>query len=378
MKDLSRRSFIGRLAVCTAAGPLLAAGPPQAAAHGEDGRAEDPYVHEAMEWEALDQKRVRCTLCPRECPVPDHGRGYCGVRENRDGKYYTLVYGRAAALNIDPIEKKPLFHYMPGTRSLSVATAGCNFECKFCQNWNISQRRPEKVRARNWPPVKLVAAAQKSKCHSIAYTYSEPIIFYEYMHDTARSGKKAGIKSVMISNGYIKRKAMKAVCEHLDAVKIDFKAFSEKFYRDVCEGSLKPVLDTIGLVSELKRHLELVVLLIPGLNDREKELKEMAKWIVKNVGRNVPVHFSRFQPRFKMTNHPPTPVKTLETAHDIMAGEGINFVYIGNVPGHKYGNTYCPKCGTVLIERYSCFMMKNVLKDGKCPKCGTAVPGVWK
>ncbi|KPJ62639.1 MAG: radical SAM protein, partial [Planctomycetes bacterium DG_23] len=323
-------------------------------------------------------KRVECTLCPRACTIADMERGYCGVRENQGGTYYTLVYGRACAAHIDPIEKKPLFHYLPGTPAYSIATAGCNIECRFCQNWEISQFRPEQVRSIDLPPKQVVSLAKRHGCKTIAYTYTEPVVFYEYMYDTAIQGNKVGIGSVIISNGYIKKEPMKDLCQHLSAVKIDLKAFTEKFYHDTCSGHLKPVLECLELLAGLDIWYEIVVLIVPTLNDSEKEIKDMCKWVKANLGPDVPMHFSRFYPTYKIKNLPPTPPKTLERARQIARSEGINYVYVGNVPGNPGESTHCPHCDELLIHRIGYRIRKNSIKDSKCPNCGQFIPGVWK
>lgn len=298
-------------------------------------KTQDFPVKEAMYFKKLDTKRIQCDLCPQECKVADLERGTCGVRENRGGTYYTLVHSRPCTMHIDPIEKKPLFHYLPGTVAFSMATAGCNIECKFCQNWEISQFRPEQVNSVYMPPDQVALLARKNNCPTIAYTYSEPVIYYEYVYDTAIEANKLGIGSVIISNGYIKEKPLVDLCKYLKGVKIDFKAFTEKFYVESCRGHLKPVLDTLVNLKKIGIWFELVVLIIPTLNDSEKENRDMAKWIYKNLGENVPVHFTRFHPMYKLQNLPDTPVSTLEQCRKIAMEEGINFVYVGNVPGHE-------------------------------------------
>ncbi len=348
---------------------------PRASAESSE---EERWVIEAMYYKKLVNKRVECTLCPRVCTIADMERGYCGVRENQGGTYYTLVYGRACSAHVDPIEKKPLFHYLPGTDAYSIATAGCNMECKFCQNWEISQFRPEQVRSVDLPPRQVVNLAKRSGCKTIAYTYTEPVIFYEYMYDTAIQGNKVGVGSVMISNGYIKEEPMKDLCQHLSAVKIDLKAFTEKFYRDTCSGQLKPVLECLELLAGLDMWYEIVVLIVPTLNDSEKEIRDMCRWVKVNLGPDVPMHFSRFHPTYKIKNLPPTPPRTLERARQIARSEGINYVYVGNVPGNPGESTYCPKCGEILIHRVAYRILKNLLKDSRCPRCSHFIPGVWK
>jgi len=332
---------------------------------------------EARQYKKLNDLKVECMLCPRACVVADMERGYCGVRENRGGTYYTLVHGRACSAMPDPIEKKPLFHFLPATKAFSIATAGCNMECLFCQNWQTSQFRPEQVRTIRITPEQCAALAVKSRCAAIAYTYTEPTVFFEYMYDCAVEGRKRGVRSVMISNGYIQRDPMIELCGVLDAVKIDFKAFTDKFYRESCHGELKPVLDTLVLLKEKKMWFELVVLVIPTLNDSRTEFESMCKWIVKELGPDVPIHFTRFHPSYKLRNLPPTPVKTLETARSIAVDAGIHFAYVGNVRGHPGEDTYCPKCKTTLIERTGYYIHKMNVTAGKCPSCSTPIPGVW-
>jgi len=334
-------------------------------------------VKEAMHYKKLEAKRVQCELCPQECKVADLERGTCGVRENRNGIYYTLVHSRPCTLHIDPIEKKPLFHYLPGTTAFSIATAGCNIECKFCQNWEISQFRPEQVESIYLPPDQLAHLAKKYNCPTIAYTYSEPVIFYEYVYDTAIEANKLNIGSVIISNGYIKEKPLIELCKHLKAVKIDFKAFTEKFYKDICRGHLNPVLDTLKTLKKIGIWFELVVLIVPTLNDSEKENSEMAKWIYKNLGSDVPVHFSRFYPNYKLKNLAPTPISTLEKCRELALKEGLNYVYIGNVPGHEGENTYCPNCKNIVIRRIGYSILEVNLNKNKCKFCNENIAGIW-
>ncbi|MEW6746428.1 MAG: AmmeMemoRadiSam system radical SAM enzyme [Planctomycetota bacterium] len=333
--------------------------------------------HKALHWEKLEEKRVKCVLCPRECQVADVERGYCGVRENQGGEYQTLVYGTLCSANIDPIEKKPLFHYLPGTAAFSIATAGCNIECKFCQNWQISQFRPEQVESTNVPPEALAAACKARDCPTIAYTYSEPVIFYEYMYDAAAHGREHGIGSVMISNGYIQEKPLRDLCKVLTGVKIDFKAFTEKFYAEQCVGELKPVLATLERLNEIGIWFELVILVIPTLNDSPDETQQMSQWVVKNLGPDVPMHFTRFHPTYRITNLPQTPVSTLERCREIALEAGVHYVYAGNVPMHPGENTYCHGCREELIRRLGFQVRFNRIENGKCPKCGTRIPGVW-
>ena len=337
------------------------------------------YLEEARYYKKLEDDEIECELCPHRCVIGDCERGICGVRENVEGTYYTLVYGNACSAHIDPIEKKPLFHFLPTTSIFSIATAGCNMRCKFCQNWEISQFRPEQLnQVYDLPPDKLIETIKKNNCTSIAFTYSEPVIFYEYMYDTALLAKENNIHSVMISNGYINPIPMKALCKPLSAVKIDFKAFTDEFYQDICGGTLQPVLDTLVLLKDEGIWFEIVVLIIPTLNDDETEIKDMCKWILKNLGNDIPLHFNRFYPQYTLKNLPPTPISTLNKAYTIARDVGLNYVYIGNNPGNKAENTYCHSCGKLLIGRRGFMVYKNNLKDGCCPYCDTKIPGVWE
>jgi pyruvate formate lyase activating enzyme len=332
---------------------------------------------EAKFYEKLPNKKIRCQLCPRECVIDHLERGYCGVRENREGTYYTLVHSRPCSAHVDPIEKKPLFHFLPGSQAFSIATVGCNVECKFCQNWEISQMRPEQAQSYEMPPETIAQIASERRCASIAYTYTEPVIFTEYMYDCAVAGRRKRVRSVMISNGYINPEPMKALCGVLDAVKIDLKAFRQKFYTELVAGQLQPVLDTLLLLSQQKMWFEIVYLVIPTQNDDPQELRDMCRWIAKDLGRDVPIHFSRFYPQYRLKNLSPTPAATLNHAREIAREEGLNFVYVGNLPGHEAESTVCPKCGEIVIQRVGYKILKNNLKQGKCGKCNAPIPGVW-
>ncbi|MBN2708323.1 MAG: AmmeMemoRadiSam system radical SAM enzyme [Calditrichaceae bacterium] len=336
------------------------------------------FVREAQYYEKLDHKQIRCKLCPRECIVDDRERGYCGVRENRNGIYYTLVYARPCTYHVDPIEKKPLFHFLPGTMAFSLATAGCNLNCKFCQNWQISQVTPEQVQSIYAPPEKIADFSKKYNCHSIAYTYSEPTIFYEYMNDTIDAGHQEGIKSVVITAAYISQKPLLNLCNKADAIKVDLKAFSESYYKDVVNGELKPVLDSLITMKSQNIWTEIVYLVVPTLNDSDKEIKELCKWIIQYLGKDVPIHFTRYHPQYLLKDLPPTPIKTLERIHEIARSEGIHYSYIGNVPGHPAENTYCHKCNKKIVERSGFTINSILIKDGKCAYCGTKIPGIWQ
>jgi len=336
------------------------------------------FIVEAQFYEKLPYKKIRCKLCPRECVIDDRERGYCGVRENHGGSYYSLVHSRVCAAHIDPVEKKPLFHFCPGSLAFSVATAGCNVNCKFCQNWDISQARPEQVRSTYLPPKELARLAQQYHCPAIAYTYSEPVIFYEYMRDAADAGHELGIKSVVVTGGYIQQEPLKKLCQGVDAIKVDLKSFSEKYYKEVVNGELKPVLDALVTTRKLGMWSEIVYLVVPTLNDSDAEFRALAQWVKSNMGVDVPLHFSRFYPQYLLTNLPPTPLETLERAKAIADSEGLHYVYLGNIPGHPAESTYCPKCHRMVIGRIGFTVKETHLRKGKCEYCQQAIAGVWQ
>lgn len=368
---IARRAFLQAAAKSALAAPMLLR-------QGRLGAAEAtrPKASEAMFYEKLPAKKVRCLLCPNQCRVADGQRGDCGVRENRGGVLYSLVYGQPCAVHVDPIEKKPLFHYLPGSQAYSLATAGCNFNCRFCQNWEISQRRPEQVRTITLPPEAVIRQARNLGCPVIAHTYGEPVVFYEYVRACAALGREKGIPNVMISNGFIQKKPLQELCRLLGAVKIDLKAFTEDFYREQCGGELQPVLDTLLTLRAEKIWFEVVVLLIPGLNDGRSEIERMCRWIRQELGPEVPLHFSRFAPSYMMKNIPPTPPETLHTARKIARNAGIKFCYIGNLLSDA-GNTYCPSCGKLLIQRLLYSVEKPGLLGNRCKFCQTVLPGVF-
>jgi pyruvate formate lyase activating enzyme len=320
---------------------------------------------------------VQCNLCPHQCVIADGERGNCQVRENRGGRLFSLVYGNPCAVHVDPIEKKPLYHFLPTAASFSIATAGCNLSCKYCQNWSISQVPPERTRNVDLPPADVVRYAAEENAPVIAYTYSEPMVFYEYVIDTARLAREAGLRNAVVSAGFINPEPLRDLCEVVDAIKIDLKGYDGDFYRDVCGGELEPVLETIATIGGSQAHLEIVNLVVPTLNDELEQLRALARWIVEALGPDVPLHFSRFHPQYKLTNLPPTPVQTLEQARQIAMDEGVRFVYIGNVGGHEANHTYCPVCGKVLIRRTGFAVNAYHIKAGRCAYCGTPIPGVW-
>jgi pyruvate formate lyase activating enzyme len=336
------------------------------------------YRVEARFYDKLPGKKVQCKLCPRACVVGDQGRGHCRVRENRGGKYYSLVHSRVCTAHVDPVEKKPFFHFYPGVLAFSIATAGCNVNCKFCQNWEISQARPEDLPAMYLRPGDVASSARQNQCAAVAFTYSEPTVFNEYVTDTADAARAEGLKSIVVSNGFIQQEPLKKLCQHVDAIKIDLKAFSPSYYREVVNGELQPVLDALLTIRKQDRWMEIVHLVVPTLNDGDAEFRDLARWIKANLGADVPIHFTRFRPLYLLKNLPPTPVETLERAKAIADAEGLHYVYIGNVPGHPAENTYCPKCRRLLIERAGFTVTQMHLHKGKCGYCQYAIPGIWR
>ncbi len=294
-----------------------------------------------------------------------------------DGAVRAVTYGRPCAIRIDPIEKKPLFHFLPGSRILSLAAAGCNLHCKHCQNWSISQAAPQDVRSAHFPPEKVVEAAKRRECPSIAYTYTEPVVYYEYVVDTAKAGRAKGLKNVTVTAGYINTEPMKLLASLIDASNTDLKAFSDAFYRDVCKGTLKPVLDAMVIMKERGVWVEVTNLVIPTFNDDLGMIREMCRWIATHLGPETPLHLSRFHPMYQLRNLPPTPVEFLLDARKEALECGLQHVYVGNVMGSDAEHTYCPNDGTLLIERYGYAIHRNALVDGACPTCGRSVAGVW-
>jgi len=370
----TRRQFLGGATLAFLAGTCG-----RLAAAGASGPLPEGIVpREAEFWTRLDNNAIRCDLCPRHCRVAEGKRGYCRVRENRGGSYFTLVHSRPCAMHLDPIEKKPFFHVLPGTKAFSLATVGCNLHCKFCQNWDIAQASPEDVPAAVRPPDSIAEAAARAGARTLAFTYSEPTVFYEYMRDCAKAAAGRGIHSILISNGFINEAPLRALLPHLKAVKIDLKAFTQSFYGDVCDGLLAPVLETLKIIAGSGVWLEIVCLVIPTLNDHPQELQRLAAWVVKELGPDVPLHFTRYQPLYQLRNLPPTPPATLLRARDLALQEGCRFVYTGNVPGLSGQDTACPFCGKTLVSRYSYVIRENLLRGNRCPSCQRVIPGAWE
>jgi len=333
----------------------------------------------ALFWQALGDGKVQCQLCPNQCILSPGQRGLCKVRENQDGQLYSLVYGKQVTKQIDPIEKKPLYHFLPGAKAYSFATAGCNLSCLYCQNWDIAQRFPEDLTSRDLTPEQVVDEALKSQSQVIAFTYNEPVVWYEYMNDTAKLAKKAGLKTVMISSGYINKQPLQQLLAYLDAVKIDLKGFSDQYYQEVVGGRLEPVLDTLLTLKDSGTHYEIVTLLVTGKNDSEAEIFKQCSWIKDNLGTDVPLHFSRFHPAYKLTNLPPTPEDKVRKARQICLDLGLKYVYTGNIADDQGSTTFCPDNHQPLIVRKGYFITDNSLDDyGQSQLCPSKIPGVWQ
>ncbi len=336
-------------------------------------------LHRAMLYGQQEDALV-CELCAHGCLIKEGKRGICGVRQNRGGVLYSLVYGQLVAEHVDPIEKKPLFHFLPGSLSYSISTVGCNFHCRHCQNNSISQAfhmSAQEMAGSSRSPDQVIDSALSSGCQSISYTYVEPTVFFEFAYDCCRLAKQKGLGNVFVSNGYMSEKATRLLAPVLDAINIDIKAFSDDFYIKVCGAKLYPVLETVRLMKELGVWVEVTTLLIPGLNDDEEELRRLASFIA-DVDSKIPWHVTAFYPTYKMTDRPPTPLSTLRKARQIGVDCGLSFVYEGNVPGEGGERTSCPSCGREILRRFGFHIKSNQLKDGCCPQCGADIPGVWE
>jgi pyruvate formate lyase activating enzyme len=345
------------------------AGADCAACHPRSPTAAKPHAH--------DPATVRCLLCAQGCDIRAGQSGRCRARANVGGELRSLVYGRPAAVHLDPIEKKPFYHFLPGSSALSFGTSGCPLRCRFCQNWELSQSTPGNLEAPFTTPVEMVGEAASRRAPVIAFTYNEPTVFVEYLLDVAAAASTRGIRSVMVSCGFAREAPLADICRSLAAVKIDLKGFSEDFYRRVCGAELQPVLRSIKQVAKSGRHLELVNLVVPTLNDSERSLQGLAAWVFGELGPDVPVHFTRFHPDYQLMNLPPTPVSTLERARNIAMAKGIRYAYVGNVPGHAGNHTYCPSCRKAVILRENFFVNEQHLRNGACEYCGQKIAGVW-
>ncbi len=333
-------------------------------------------MKQALFYKKLKEKVVQCQLCPHFCVIKPNERGRCGVRQNQDGKLISLVYGKPCSLALDPIEKKPLYHFLPGQLALSIATVGCNLSCKHCQNWEISQANPDEFSVREVKPEEIVKTAKEKNVKIISYTYTEPTIFYEYMLDISKLAKKKGIKNMIVSNGFINPKPLKQLCKHIDGANIDLKSIDDDFYKKICNARVNPVLESLKILKKENIWIEITNLLIPGLNDKEKDIKKLISWIKNNLGTDVPVHFTAFYPCYKLSHLPPTSIETLKNARRL-ALKQLKYVYTGNIQNDEGDSTFCPKCSKLLVKRRLFSIIENNLKQGKCPKCNAKIQGFW-
>ncbi len=336
---------------------------------------------EALLYEKLEDQKVRCNLCSHRCVIAEGRRGICRVRENKAGVLQSLVYGRLIARQIDPIEKKPLYHFLPGSLSYSIATVGCNFSCRFCQNADIAQLPSDRAGAiigDAVAPEAVVEAAERAGCRSISYTYTEPTVFFEFALETARLAHSKGIRNVFVTNGYMTAEALDLIAPVLDAANVDLKAFTRKYYQELCGAKLEHVQETLRNMKAKGVFVEVTTLIVPGLNDDPDELRALAAFLARDLGPDTPWHISRFHPTYRLTDRPPTPVKTLRDARRIGLAAGLQYVYTGNVPGELGESTFCPGCGEALIERRGFQAGPFRMKEGRCGRCGAAIPGVWR
>ena len=325
----------------------------------------------------LDNARVQCNLCPKECRLEEGERALCRVRENRGGEGYTLAYGNPALLQEDPVERKPFYHVLPGSRALSISTAGCNLKCKFCEVWDMALEDPEEVHAHDVPPEKVITYARQSNLRSVSYAFGEPVIFYEYMSEVAALAREKGLLNLMHTAGYIQPQPLQELTGKLDAVNVDLKSFDPEFYREIVGGELDPVLATLKMLRDEGVHLEITNILIPTMNDEMEKIREMCAWIAGELGPGVPLHFARFYPLYKLSELPRTPVSTLDEARAVALEAGLEFVYLTGVPGHEGENTFCPDCGEKIIDRMEFVIEAMHMENGECSYCGTAIPGRW-
>ncbi len=325
----------------------------------------------------LEKGQVRCELCPKECELEEGERGACRVRENREGKGYTLAYGNPALLQEDPVERKPFFHVVPGSRALSISTAGCNLECKFCEVWDMALENPEDVYAYNMPPERVMQYARDAGVRSVSYAFGEPVIFYEYMEDVAELAKEAGMLNLMHTAGYIKPGPLQKILDKMDAVNVDLKGFDPSFYREVVGGELEHVLEALQLIREKDVFLEITNILIPTLNDDMEQIKEMCRWIAQELGPRVPLHFARFYPLYRLSDLPRTPASTLDKAREAAFEAGLEYVYVAGVSEHEGENTFCPQCGEKIIKRIGFVIEELHVENNRCAYCGREIPGIW-
>lgn len=374
---LDRRDFLKAATACL--GALCLTGFPASARKGEAQTTLKGFLSPRRSpwFSPLQAGRIQCTLCPKQCSIRPGGRGQCRVRENREGRAYTLAYGNPCLVQMDPVERKPFFHVLPGSWALSVSTAGCPLQCKFCEVWDMALAAPEEVHAHDLPPEKVVEHAKAAGVRSISYAFGEPVAFYEYMADIGALAKQAGFLNLAHTSGYLSPEPLEAIAGLLDAVNIDLKSFDPAFYREMCGAELPPVLETLKRIQAAGIHLEITNLIIPTLNDDLGSIRDMCLWIKNELGPGVPIHFARFYPLYKLANLPPTPVSTLDRARAAALDAGLEYVYVARVTGHEGENTFCPGCGGKVVERMGFVIEATNLKGERCGFCGTPIPGRW-
>ncbi|MEN8121790.1 MAG: AmmeMemoRadiSam system radical SAM enzyme [Bacteroidota bacterium] len=375
---MKKREFLKKLAISSGAITGIQLFPVNVLAENHFGEHFQSKPKREALYYIKTPRGLRCKICPNECDIKPGETGDCRTRISKGGKLYATAYGNPCAIHVDPIEKKPLYHFLPTSKTYSIATAGCNLACLNCQNWTISQKKPSETKNYDLMPGEVIKQAKKYKCKSIAYTYSEPIVFYEYVLDSAKIAQANGIKNVFVSAGYINEKPLREISKYIDAANIDLKSFSDDIYAKLNAGKLEPILKTLKILKEENVWLEITNLVIPSWTDDLGMITKMCKWLKNNGFENSPLHFSRFHPMYKLTQLPSTPVSTLEKAREIALNEGLNHVYVGNVPGSKSQNTYCPSCGKIVIERKGYRIMTNKIHSGKCSNCNYKIAGVWE
>jgi pyruvate formate lyase activating enzyme len=384
-KKMSKRDFLrysvlglGASAVSIGTAKALAKGMINVESNVSSGPAADlgKYSHESPYY-VQTARGVKCQICPNNCMLKEGQEALCRTHIVKDGKLYSIAYGNPCSVHVDPIEKKPLFHFLPSTHSFSISTAGCNFACLNCQNWEISQESPKNTANVDLMPVKVMEEAVENGCRSVAYTYAEPIAFYEYMYDSAKFVRARGLKNILVSNGFINEKPLRDLCKYIDAASINLKGFNEEIYEKLNGGSLQPVMDSLKIIKEEGVWLEIINLIVPGWTDKTDMITQMCDWLARSGFEDTPLSFSRFFPLYKLKDLPYTPLDILEKAREIALKSGIKYVYIGNVPGSPWESTYCPKCNKMIVERRGFTILNNYIKDSACKFCGTKIPGVW-
>ncbi len=371
--DISKREFLKK-SLAFSAGLLCF--PCQSVLAGVKSEQQGIYKKIAM-FQEETARGIMCRICPNECVLKEGELSKCNNRKVHNSKLFTLAFGNPCSANVDPVEKKPFYHFLPGSRAYSIATAGCNLVCLNCQNWTISQTSPDKTRNYEMMPEKVVEECINNGCSSIAYTYSEPVTFYEYVFETATVARKAGVKNIIKSNGYINAEPLKKLCSVIDGANIDLKAFSESTYLKLTGGKLQPVLDTLKVYKDMGVWLEITNLVVPTWTDNLDDIRKMCIWLNNNGFQNTPIHFSRFYPMHKLEQLPPTPVDILNSAYTIAKEEGLKYVYTGNIPGNEMSDTKCPSCNETVVVRQGYRITANRINEGKCSKCGTTIDGIW-